>query len=145
MCWQVTSSQTPWSWVLEKLMVQLVKKFPTLYGTQKFITTFTKAYHLSLSSDRSIQSMYHPIPFLQDPFQYYPPIYAYNFQVVSLPQVSPPNHCMHISSAPYLIHAPAILFFLIRSPKWHFVRHSDYGVLIILSLLVPCYHFSLKA
>ena len=50
---------TPWSRVLlEKLTVsQLVKKFPTFYGTRKFITAFTTARHLSLSWARSIQSM----------------------------------------------------------------------------------------
>jgi len=42
---------TPWSRVLlEKLTVsQLVKKFPTFYGTRRFITTFTSARHLSLT------------------------------------------------------------------------------------------------
>ena len=42
---------TPWSRViLEKLAgSQLVKKFPTFYGTRKFITTLTSARHLSLS------------------------------------------------------------------------------------------------
>jgi hypothetical protein len=42
---------TPWSrGILEKLRVsQLVKKFPTFYGTQRFITAFTRARHLSLS------------------------------------------------------------------------------------------------
>ena len=42
---------TAWSRVLlEKLTgLQLVKKFPALYGTQKFITAFTSACHLSLS------------------------------------------------------------------------------------------------
>ena len=35
----------------------LVKKFPTFYGTWKVITILTSAHHLSLSSDRSIQSM----------------------------------------------------------------------------------------
>jgi len=42
---------TPWSRVLlEKLTgLQLVKKFLTFYGTQRFITTFTSARHLSLS------------------------------------------------------------------------------------------------
>jgi hypothetical protein len=35
--------------LLEKLTgSQLVKKFPTFYGTQRFITTFTKAHHLNL-------------------------------------------------------------------------------------------------
>ena len=42
---------TPWSRVLlEKLTgLQLVKKFPAFYGTQRFITAFTSARHLALS------------------------------------------------------------------------------------------------
>jgi hypothetical protein len=46
-----TDLLTPWSRVLlEKLTVyQLVKKFPTFYGTRKFITAFTSAHQLSLS------------------------------------------------------------------------------------------------
>ena len=48
---------TPWSRVLlEKLTgFQLVKKFPTFYGTWRFITAFTNARHLSLSRAASIQ------------------------------------------------------------------------------------------
>jgi hypothetical protein len=43
--------------LLEKLTgSQLVKKFPTFYGTRKFITAFTSACHLSLSWARSSQS-----------------------------------------------------------------------------------------
>jgi hypothetical protein len=40
----------PWSKVLlEKLTgSEVVKKFPALFGTQRFITGFTRAYHLSL-------------------------------------------------------------------------------------------------
>jgi hypothetical protein len=48
---------TPWSrrGLLEKLTVsQLVKKFPTFYGTRRFITAFTRACHLSLSRASSI-------------------------------------------------------------------------------------------
>ena len=43
---------TPWSRViLEKLTdSQLVTKFPTFYGTRRFITAFTIARHLSLSN-----------------------------------------------------------------------------------------------
>jgi hypothetical protein len=43
---------TLWSRVLLKKLTssQLVKKFPTFYGTQMFITTVTSAHHLSLSS-----------------------------------------------------------------------------------------------
>jgi hypothetical protein len=52
---------TPWSRVLlEKLTgLQLVKKFPAFYGTRRFITAFTTLSHLSLSWDRSIQSLPH--------------------------------------------------------------------------------------
>ena len=49
--------RTAW-FLLEKLTdSQLVKKFPTFYGTRKFITAFTSARHLSLSSASSIQSI----------------------------------------------------------------------------------------
>ena len=34
---------------------QLIKKFPTFYGTRRFITVFTSARHLSLSWGSSIQ------------------------------------------------------------------------------------------
>jgi len=56
---------TPCSGVLEKLPgSQIVKKMPAFYGTQRFITTFTTARHLSLSSHTSTQSM--PIQLTQD-------------------------------------------------------------------------------
>ena len=45
--WRVhISILTSWSTVLPE---KLVKKFPTVYGTQMFITTVTSARHLSLS------------------------------------------------------------------------------------------------
>ena len=58
---------TPWSRaLLEKLTVsQLVKIFPALYGTQRFITGFTISRHLSLSWATPIQSMPHPSHFLK--------------------------------------------------------------------------------
>ena len=42
---------TPWSRnLLEKLTgSQVVKKFPVLYGTRKFITAFRRVPHLSLT------------------------------------------------------------------------------------------------
>jgi len=50
---------TWWSTVL----LQLVKNFSPFYGTQWFITMFTRASHLFLScTNESSQS--HPIPFL---------------------------------------------------------------------------------
>jgi len=52
----LTNELTPWIGVLlEKLTdTQMVKKFPEFYGTRRLITTFTKAFHLSLSGARSI-------------------------------------------------------------------------------------------
>jgi hypothetical protein len=52
---------TPWSTdLLEKLIgFQLVKIFPALYGTWRFITAFASARHLSLSWASSIQSIFH--------------------------------------------------------------------------------------
>jgi len=49
---------TPWSRVLlEKLTgLQVVNKFPAFYGTRRFVTAFTSARHLSLSSASLIQS-----------------------------------------------------------------------------------------
>ena len=104
---------TPWSRAFEKLTdSQLVKKFPTFYGTWRFITAFTSSCHLSLSWARSIQFML-PIPLPEDPSEYYLPIYAWVFQLASIPQVSPPKPCMHLSSPQYMLHAqPISLLFL---------------------------------
>ena len=54
----LTHILTPWSrTLLEKLTgFQLVKKFPSFYGTRKFFTALTSACHLSLSWAISIQS-----------------------------------------------------------------------------------------
>jgi hypothetical protein len=44
--------------LLEKVpIVQPFKKFPAFYGTRRFITVFTRAFHWSLSWARSIQSI----------------------------------------------------------------------------------------
>ena len=50
---------TPGSGVLLQKLTdfQLVKKFPTFYGTQRFVTTFTSVRHLSIYSARTIQSI----------------------------------------------------------------------------------------
>jgi len=39
-----------------------------------------------------------PIPIREDPFKYYHPIYAWVFQVVSNPHISPAKPCLHLSS-----------------------------------------------
>jgi len=61
------SPYSPCSKVLQKLTgLQLVRKFPAVYGTRKFITAITGTHHPSLFSGRSIQSM-PPIQLLEDP------------------------------------------------------------------------------
>jgi hypothetical protein len=42
---------TPWSLALleKQPTAQLLKNFPTFYGTQRFITVFARALHCSLS------------------------------------------------------------------------------------------------
>ena len=92
---------------------QLVKKFSAFYGTRSFITAFTTARHLSIPSH--INPIHEP-PFQipEDPSKYYPPIYAWVFQVVSFLQISTPKSCMHLASPPYLLYASLILLGLIN-------------------------------
>jgi len=51
--------QIPWNRVLPEKVTghQVVKKLPAFYGTPRFIATFTRARHLSLSRAISISSM----------------------------------------------------------------------------------------
>ena len=54
---------TPWCRVLLEMLtgLQLVKKFPALHGTRRFITALTRFRHLSLFWASPIQSIYpHP-------------------------------------------------------------------------------------
>ena len=52
-----------------------------------------------------------PIQLLEDPYQYYSPIYTWVFQVVSFPQVSPPKPCMHLFS-PHSCYMSSLFHFL---------------------------------
>ena len=117
---------TPWSRVLPENLTgfQLVKKFPTFYGTRRFITAFTSARHLSLSWASSIQSI-PQILLPEDPSKYFPPIYAWVSQVASFPQVFPPKPCILLSSPPYALHAPPILFSILSPGQyWVSTDHS---------------------
>ena len=70
-------------------------------------TAFTSARNLYLSWATSIQSM-PPLPFPEDPSEYYPPFYAWVFQVISFPQVFPPKPRINLSSPAHVLHAPPI-------------------------------------
>ena len=58
-------------------------------------------------------SPYQYIPLPENPSDYYPPIYASVFQVVSFPQGFPPKSCIRLASRPQVLHAPPISFFSI--------------------------------
>ena len=102
---------TPWSRVLlEKLTgFQLVKKFTVFCGSQRFVTAFTSARHLSLSWTSSIQST---PPHLSSsrPISILSPIYAWVSHVVSFPSRFPTKPCIRLSSPPNALHAPPISF-----------------------------------
>ena len=83
--------------LLEKLTgFQLAKKFPTFYGTRRFITAFTSVWNLSLSSASSIQSI--------------PPhsTSSRSTLILSSHYVSPPKPCIYLSSPPYTIAVCAV-------------------------------------
>jgi hypothetical protein len=56
---QITDYVTPWRRFLPEKLTgpQLERKFPTFYGNRRFITAFTIALCLSLSSATAIHSM----------------------------------------------------------------------------------------
>ena len=89
--------------LLEKLTgLQLVKKFPAFHGTRRFITAFTSARHLSLSWASPIQSIYpHPTSWRSILIS---SSHLRLGLLVSLPQVSPPKPCIHLSPPPYAPH-----------------------------------------
>jgi len=120
------TNQTSWSTVLEKLTCfQLVKKFLSFYGSWRFITTFTRAWHLSIFWARSIQS----IPPHTASFRFILILSSHlhlGFQMVSFPQVSPQNAVCTPYTPPYVLHAPPISLFLIWSPEQYLVSSTDH-------------------
>ena len=100
--------------LLEKLTIsQLVKKFPASYKTQRLITPFTSARHLSLSSDRSIQSI------SPHPTSWRSILILSSHLNLGLPSGICPSGfpIKTLSSPPYVLHVPSISLLLIWSPK----------------------------
>jgi hypothetical protein len=66
--------RTPWSRIHPEKLIspQTVKKFPTFYETQRFITESRRVPTFSKTNPVHVD----PIPLLSDPSSYYPPIYT---------------------------------------------------------------------
>ena len=95
-----------WSWALLEPppILQLLKNFPTFYGTRRFITMFTRALHLSLSLDRSIQSIPSHSVSLKSILILFTHLVVV-FPVVFFLPAFPPISYMHSSSPPFVLHA----------------------------------------
>jgi hypothetical protein len=108
-----------WSWaLLEKPpIVQPLKNFPAFYGTQRFITVFTRALHWSLFWARSIQSIpSHPVSLRS----ICSPTYVLVFPMVSYLLAFPPVSYMHSFSPPFALHALPI-----SSSTWSFKLYLE--------------------
>lgn len=118
------NKQTPWrrrTILLEKLLAAQLVKFPTLYGTQRFITVFIWACHLSLSSATSVQST--TIILLQIYFNIILPSMPlssnWHLSCKCMPH-TPPSHLMSWSTMqPLIMHSSsASCCFIQLSPKF---------------------------
>jgi len=87
---------------------QLVKKFPD------FTEPGVSLPHSQVPATCPILSQLDPVHTPTSHFlKIRPPIYAWDSQVVSFPQISPPIPCIRLSSPLHMLHAPPISFFSI--------------------------------
>ena len=117
---------TPWCRVLEKQTgLQLVKKFPALHGTRRFITALTSVRHLSLSWASPIQPIY-PHPTSWRSILILSTHLRLGLTSGLLPSGFPTKALYTPSPHPYAPHAQPISFFSILSPAQYWVRSTDH-------------------
>jgi hypothetical protein len=129
-CWEMSTELTPWNWaLLEKPPVaQLLKNFPTFYGTRRFIPMFTRALHC-LSWARSIQSILSPSYFSEINLKtILPPMsrssywsfFLSGFPTKPICILLLPNACYIpcLSHPPWLDHSNYILLYLAKSKSY---------------------------
>jgi hypothetical protein len=136
-CRELTNQITPLSRVIpEKLPVlYLVKIFPAFYKNRRFITTFTTARHLPLSSARSIQFMSNPI---FKKFFLITSSHLYLGLSNSLLHWSyPQKPCMHLFS-PHTCYMPRLSPF----PWFDYPNHICWGVQSIKLLVTKLFPLS---
>ena len=113
--------------LLEKLTgFQLVKKFPTFYGTRRFITAFTISRHLSLSSASSIQSA-PPHPTSWRSILMLSSHLRLGLASALFPSGFPTKILYTPLISPYALHVSPISFFSILSPGLYWVRRTDHS------------------
>ena len=133
----------PWSRVFPLKLTghQLVTKVPVFYGTWRFINTFKRASHLSLSWDSSIQSMT-PSHFLKICLNIILPSMP-GSSTWYVPQVSPPKPYIHLPSptCAYMPHRSYFSWFYHLNIWWvQVMKH-----VIMQSSKLPCYLVALRS
>jgi len=105
----------------------LYKKFPTFYGTRRFITSFTNVHLLSLSWASSIHSIPpHPTSWRSIL------ILSSHLRLCLQSCIFPPGFthapklCLCFSLPQYALHSPPISFFSIWLPEKYWVRSTDH-------------------
>jgi len=122
---------TLWSRVLVEGLTssQLVKKFPAFYGTRRFITAFTSAWHLSPSCARTIRSITpHPTSWISNLIL--SSHLCLCLSCGSFPQIYSPKPRMHLSSL-HTCYMP-----LPSHSSWFDQQNNIWSAVQIITLLI---------